>query len=125
MNSDKFPKNANLKGWGYTIMKNSFINNHRLNMKTKNTFDSAKNDFNQKFHEDKGNPSPKFKCCTKEIINCFNTLNAEFKVPFYLFLEGFKYIEIAEELNLPLRTVKSRIFLTRQKLGELLKDYIS
>ena len=31
--------------------------------------------------------------------------------------------EIAEKLNLPLGTVKSRIFFTRQKLQEELKDF--
>ena len=33
------------------------------------------------------------------------------------------YREIAEKLNLPLGTVKSRIFFTRQKLQEELKDF--
>ena len=34
------------------------------------------------------------------------------------------YREIAERLGLPLGTVKSRIFFTRQKLQEELKDFI-
>ena len=36
---------------------------------------------------------------------------------------GYKYEEIAEKLGTPLGTVKSRIFLTRKKLREILKDY--
>lgn len=36
---------------------------------------------------------------------------------------GFKYREIAEKLGLPLGTVKSRIFCTRQKLQQELKDF--
>ena len=32
-------------------------------------------------------------------------------------------VKIAEKLNLPLGTVKSRIFFTRQKLQEELKDF--
>ena len=38
-------------------------------------------------------------------------------------VSGFKYREIAEKLHLPLGTVKSRIFFTRQKLQEELKDF--
>ena len=41
-----------------------------------------------------------------------------------MFLDGYKYKEIADELNLPLGTVKSRIFFTRQKLMLMLKDYV-
>jgi RNA polymerase sigma-70 factor (ECF subfamily) len=42
-----------------------------------------------------------------------------------MFLQGYKYKEIAEELNLPLGTIKSRIFFTRKKLEKSLKDYIN
>jgi len=38
-------------------------------------------------------------------------------------LNGYKYEEIAEGLNLKLGTVKSRIFFARQKLMSVLKDY--
>lgn len=34
-----------------------------------------------------------------------------------------KYNEIAEKMNLPLGTVKSRIFFARKRLREQLKDY--
>ena len=36
---------------------------------------------------------------------------------------GYKYNEIAEKMNLPLGTVKSRIFFARQRLQKMLKDY--
>jgi len=120
---DKFTQNTNFKAWIYTIMKNTFINNYRRNMKTKNTFDGANNDFHLKFQKDKSYPSPESIYSSKEIIKCINALEAEYKVPFNMFLDGYKYKEIAEELNLPLGTVKSRIFFTRKKLEKTLKDY--
>ena len=39
------------------------------------------------------------------------------------YVSGFKYREIADKLNLPLGTVKSRIYFTRQRLQEDLKDF--
>jgi RNA polymerase sigma-70 factor (ECF subfamily) len=36
--------------------------------------------------------------------------------------EGYKYEEIAEHFNIPLGTVKSRIFLARKKMMEKLAD---
>jgi RNA polymerase sigma-70 factor (ECF subfamily) len=37
--------------------------------------------------------------------------------------EGFKYKEIADKLEIPIGTVKSRIFIARQKLMESLPEY--
>lgn len=122
---DKFTQNTNFKAWIYTIMKNTFINNYRRNVKAKNTFDGANNDFHLKFQNDKSYPSPESVYSSKEIIKSINALEDEYKVPFNMFLDGFKYKEIAEQLELPLGTVKSRIFFTRKKLEKTLKDYAS
>jgi RNA polymerase sigma-70 factor (ECF subfamily) len=39
-----------------------------------------------------------------------------------MYFKGFKYHEIAEKLNLPLGTVKSRIFLARKEMQRRLKS---
>lgn len=121
--SDKFTQNTNFKAWVCTIMKNTFINNYRRNMNTKNTFDIANNEFHLNIEKDKGYSTPESIYNSKEIIKCINALKADYQIPFNMFLEGFKYKEIAEELNLPLGTVKSRIFFTRKKLEMSLKEY--
>ena len=61
----------------------------------------------------------------KEMHRIVNSLPKEYKVPFSMHVSGFKYREIAEKLDLPLGTVKSRIFFTRQRLQEELKDLYS
>jgi len=121
--SDKFKQNTNFKAWVYTIMRNTFINNYRRNMSDKITFGATNNEFHLKIEHDKGYPSPESIYNSKEIIKCINDLETEYKTPFNMFLEGFKYKEIAEELNLPIGTVKSRIFITRKKLEKSLKEY--
>ena len=52
-----------------------------------------------------------------------NSFSDEYRIPFNLFVAGYKYNEIAEKMNLPLGTVKSRIFFARKRLREQLKDY--
>jgi RNA polymerase sigma factor (sigma-70 family) len=121
--SDKFTQNSNFKAWIYTIMRNTFINNYRRNMNAKNTFDTPINDYHLNNEKDKGNPTPESIYNSKEILKCIDALEDEYKIPFNLFLEGFKYKEIAEELDMPLGTIKSRIFFTRKKLERSLKDY--
>ena len=120
---DKFAQNTNFKAWIYTIMKNTFINDYRRNVKTKNTFDGNNNDFHLLFSKDKVYPAPDSFYSSKEINKSINSLDDEYKVPFTMFLEGFKYKEIADELDLPLGTVKSRIFFTRKKLEKALNEY--
>ena len=58
------------------------------------------------------------------LYTIIRTLPKEYRVPFAMHVSGFKYREIAEKLGLPLGTVKSRIFFTRQKLQQELKDFV-
>jgi RNA polymerase sigma-70 factor (ECF subfamily) len=120
---EKFTQNTNFKAWTYTIMRNTFINEYRRKARAQNTFDIASPDFHLLYTKDKMYPAPDSFYSAKEITNCINELDDDFKVPFNLFLEGYKYKEIAEELDLPLGTVKSRIFFTRKKLEKTLREY--
>ncbi len=123
MYRDKFTQNTNFKAWIYTIMKNTFINDYRRKVKTKNTFEGSNNEFHLMFTKDKVYPAPDSFYSSKEITKSIDSLEDEYRVPFTMFLEGYKYKEIAEELELPLGTVKSRIFFTRKKLEKALHDY--
>ena len=59
----------------------------------------------------------------KEIQKSIDELSDEFRIPFMMHTEGYKYKEIADELDLKIGTVKSRIFFTRKKLMEKLHGY--
>ena len=60
----------------------------------------------------------------KELYRVLNSLPDNYRIPFSMFVSGFKYREIADKLSLPLGTVKSRIFFTRRSLQEELKDFL-
>ena len=47
-------------------------------------------------------------------------LDDSIKIPFLMHYHGYKYQEIADHLDLPLGTVKSRIFFARKELKELI-----
>ncbi|MDD4108773.1 MAG: RNA polymerase sigma factor [Prolixibacteraceae bacterium] len=120
---EKFTQNTNFKAWIYTIMKNTFINDYRKNVKVRNTFDASNNDYHMIVTKDKVYPSPESFYSVHEINKSIDALEDEYKVPFRMFLDGYKYKEIADKLDLPLGTVKSRIFFTRKKLEKSLHGY--
>ena len=120
---DKFTENTNLKAWTYTIMKNTFINNYRKSIKANTTFDNTKDLFYLNVNGENNNHNPDSSYSTREIEKKIELLDDEFKIPFKMHVEGFKYKEIAEELDLKIGTVKSRIFFARKKLMEALPDY--
>jgi RNA polymerase sigma factor (sigma-70 family) len=120
---DKFSDNTNLKAWTYTIMKNTFINNYRRLSKVNTTFDNSKDLFYLNLHNLSGLGMPESSYSAKEIEEKIELLDDEFKIPFILHVQGFKYKEIADKLNLKIGTVKSRIFFARKKLMESLPDY--
>ena len=119
---DKYTPQTNFKAWIFTIMKNIFINNYRRKSKANTIFDNTQELYylNTK---SKNDIEPDSTYTEKEIMKEINALDEDYKKPFMMHFEGFKYKEISEEMGLPIGTVKSRIFLARKKLMEQLKDF--
>ena len=122
-NKEKFVHAQNFKGWMYTIMRNIFINNYRKVVRDQTFVDQTDNLYHLNLPQDGSSESTERAYDLKEMHRVVNKLPKEYRVPFAMHVSGFKYREIAEKLNLPLGTVKSRIFFTRQKLQEELKDF--
>lgn len=120
-NRDKFTDPRNFNSWAYTIMKNTFINNYRRNVKSNTIFNKAENNENLAHKQEA--ISPESEHAYKEIRKKVDGLQDDFRVPFQMFTEGFKYKEIAEKLDIPIGTVKSKIFFARQKLMNTLPEY--
>lgn len=122
-NEEKFTPDTNFKGWMYTIMRNIFINNYRKTVRDQTFVDQTDNLFHLNLPQDSGFDSTEGAYDLKEIHRIVNALPKDYRVPFAMYVSGFKYREIAEKLGLPLGTVKSRIFFTRQRLQNDLKDF--
>ena len=122
-NEDKYESETNFKGWIYTIMRNIFINNYRKAVRDQTFIDKTDNMFYLNSGIALEADSTEGAYDMKEMRRIVNSLPKDYRVPFSMFVSGFKYREIADKLGLPIGTVKSRIFFTRQKLQAALKDF--
>lgn len=118
----QFAANTNFKAWVFTIMKNTFINNYRRNQKTKNTFDGNEDALRSAYRRNYTSETPEMVQSVSEMTKYIERLDNDFRIPFQMHTDGYKYKEIAEQLDLPIGTVKSRIFFTRKKLQAMLQD---
>ena len=121
-NKEKFTQNTNFKAWLYTIMKNTFINKYRKDSKTKPHLDNTKDLYYLNVADTHTFSSPGSGMEYKEIMALMNELKDIYLIPFKMYFDGYKYHEISEEMNIPLGTVKTRIFYARQYLKDRMKS---
>lgn len=120
-NMDKFRPGTNLKAWLFTIMKNIFINNYRKRAKANTIFDSTDNLYFLNSGDALISNSADSNILMDELTGMIEGLEDSIRVPFLLHYQGYKYQEIADYLDLPLGTVKSRIFFARKELKDLIQ----
>jgi RNA polymerase sigma-70 factor, ECF subfamily len=121
-NREKFSPGTNFKAWLFTIMKNIFINNYRKKMKANTIIDSTDNMYFINSGSTTIQNQGETNMLMKELNQMIKNLDDSIKIPFMMHYEGFKYQEIADELDLPLGTVKSRIFFARKELKGLIAE---
>ncbi|KKX49548.1 MULTISPECIES: RNA polymerase sigma factor [Sphingobacterium] len=115
-----FINDPKLMTWLYVIMKNIYINQYRRE-KRKHLI------YEEYIHTDYFNTVSKNlnedKMIQDDIQKALASVSADNAEIFKLYLDGYKYHEIAEAYNLPEGTVKSRIHQTRKTLQQKLKMY--
>ena len=124
MNQEKYQDETNFRGWVYTIMKNIFINDYWKTTRSQTYVDQTDNLYFLNKGANLEADSVEGKSDLKDIHRMVNSLSKENRVVFNLYISGYRYREIADKLNLPIGTVKSRIFFTRQRLQRQLKDFV-
>jgi RNA polymerase sigma factor (sigma-70 family) len=124
VNRDKFRPGTNLKAWLYTIMRNTFINHYNKITKRSSSVDTT--EYIQLHPSDErmiavNGSSGEF--ALQDIHAAIDKLEEDLRAPFMMYYVGYKYLEIAEKLKLPIGTVKNRIHLARKELKQELKMY--
>lgn len=119
---DKYIYDENMKAWLFTILRNTYLN-HVTKLSSKKTVsDNTEDEYllrNTLFDNKTVEVDLNVTNICKEISN----LEVDYKIPFQMFLDGFKYKEIAEQTKLPIGTIKSRIFFARRILVENLQEF--
>lgn len=114
----KYKEKSKFRSWAKKIMKNSFLNNvdHEKNITTVE-------DYSIFYKEMTYTP-----CCAEsevdDIYHAIDRLPDGYDKMIRLLVTGHRYDEIAGMLDLPLGTVKSRIFSSREILRKELRDYL-
>lgn len=127
---DKFEKGTNCKAWLFRILKNSYINDYRKTTKepdkvdyedVQNFYENIKSDeVDSKHYEmDAFN-----NLLDDEISTAITSLPEDFRTVIILSdIEGFTYEEIADFVDIPVGTVRSRLHRARKMLYAQLYDY--
>ncbi len=127
---DKFEKGTNCKAWLFRIMKNSFINDYRKQVKepnkvdyedVQNFYENIKSDEVESKHYEQDVFS---NLLDDEISKAITELPEDFRTVIILSdIEGFTYDEIADFVDIPVGTVRSRLHRARKMLYSQLYDY--
>lgn len=107
---EHYQSGTNIKAWLFTIMRNIFINDYRRNGRKKGVMEVVKN------AQPQHSLSSEINVRLKEINRAIHQLPHIFKTACLLYLQGYKYHEIAFALNEPLGTIKSRIHFAKKMI---------
>lgn len=126
-NWDRFETGTNCRAWLMTILRNTFINEFRRDKSRPNPVEYdevAERPPTDTLYE--ADPEGRIfeRIIDREIIDAIQELPDDFRIPVVLAdIEGLAYKEIADLLEIPVGTVKSRLFRARQRLQARLYSY--
>jgi len=114
-NRNRLHNNDHIRAWLYTILKNTYINYLRSSHYRQLTHDSEElNNYAAQSNGSNGAPYDQLE--KKELYEIIGMLPGAYERPIKLFLAGYSYKEISENMKIPIGTVKSRIHLGKKQL---------
>lgn len=123
----QFQSGTNVRAWLLTILRHTFINEYRRSRRAGVTLDLSEIEEFHVFSEgDDADPESRFfdQIVDDEVLRVIDALPEEFREAVVLSdIEDLSYAEIAKVLDIPIGTVKSRLFRARQALQSQLYEY--
>ena len=116
----KYLDNIYFKEWLFIVMRNIVVNSYHKRGEAKPVIDQDEEFYYLNLPQDSAFDTPDRCYSLKELSKAIESLSIEYRIPFSMYLIGYKYHEIAAYMKLPLGTVKGRIFFTRQKIQLIL-----
>lgn len=126
---ERYEKGTNIRAWLFRIMKNSFINKYRKNTKEPEVIDFNEIEEFYTHVEESLTDNDLVKklfgnLLEDEVQQALDSLPIDFKTVIILCdIEGFTYEEIAEFLDIPIGTVRSRLHRARKMLQVKLFEF--
>jgi RNA polymerase sigma-70 factor (ECF subfamily) len=118
-NRNRLHNNDHIRAWLYTILKNTYINYLRSSHFRQLIHDTDEL-YNHSVKSDEGTDAlPDEQLINKELHEIIRRLPGAYEKPILLFLAGFSYKEIAQKMNIPIGTVKSRIHLGKKQIRKV------
>ncbi len=115
-NLHKFQPGTNFKAWSLTIMHNCFVSNYR---RQRRGSEIQRAPFTQAYlyrGQAVQHNAAESHLQLEDLFQRMARLPILYRLPLMYYLEGLSYQEIAELIDIPLNTVKSRIRTARQRL---------
>jgi RNA polymerase sigma factor (sigma-70 family) len=120
-----FEEGTNIKGWLFVIMRNTFINEYRRRAKKMAVVTQEEEISSEHLMNSATSNLAEGHFAIGDIQKALSCLSDAYRIPFVRYVEGYKYEEIAQELSIPLGTVKTRIHQARETLKKKLVMYRS
>ncbi len=122
-NRASYTMGTNFKAWMTTIMYNSFVNRFRRKKRTNKLFRPITEENQHTIKSAPRRDDADSVIMMKELNKLIDSIPEILRVPFRMTLEGYQYQDISNELQIPIGTIKSRIFYARkalqQKVGKI------
>lgn len=116
----RFEMGTNFRAWMATIIRNTFINKCRAKKKRRTVSEPIESFTysieSQNIVANQGEMNMRI----QEIYKMLDQINDLYRIPFLMHYQGFEYKDIAEKLDVPIGTVKSRLHTARTQLKDLM-----